>query len=817
MIDSVAVIGGGTCGCQIAWQCAMHGVPVAVIERNSATARLAEDRMRAIGEQLLDSRVLPERGIVQANRLIQVLDDGRAWAQNVDLLIESVTEERDIKREVFAYYASICPSQTIFTTNSSYFLPSTFIAASGRPDRLLGFHFHVPVWLANAADVMPHSRTDPEVVEQVRQFAIRIGQVPIVAKREYPGYVFNALLHPLLVEALSVARKGVVDPEQVDLAWRTVTKMSVGPFGMIRLIGPATVQRILETGAQLLGDQQLRLNASYLENLASQWNGDERTVVEDVAHRFLAMWFPDPLDDRLQHRIRSIGPACIIGSESASLSLVHALRSSEIPTAAIHSDFIFKSPHSLSSDVIESLHRCPHLFLLLPSNQESVAKETLSSDTTQLLGVLTLIQQWWCHWASHDDAFPASASLTIATDHDAGFGGMVRALMIELEGERKLGPVVRLVETSRQAMEFQSIQIVRETAIAQAEVLTGQPEERARRYSTVQIRYRDDHRQRLVFETAPLTNLPDDSVQDTSEIQDTRWLVVGGGQGVAFQMAYRLGQLGAGRLVLVGSTQPEEGLPNASDTKAVKELRKRIMKDAYENGQRPEESWEQVRGTIELQSNLRRLQESGISYEYVVSDVTVSDDFVARLNMLYGRHGFDGVIYGAGWERSKRLAKRNRDEFGKTLDWNLGGLVTLCQYIDRLHESLLPRWFVINNSLSARFGAAGQVDCALAKGVASSLASRLAKRWVNCRTVGIEWPKWQGEGMAGINESRLILKSFGHHTIPIDEGLRHFERELLTDARDANITLVHPDEIPVRMRSSTPYTMGTAEKTRRNQ
>lgn len=172
MINSVILVGGGTCGCQVAWQLALHDVPVTLVERDDASRNLARDRLASVASSLAAAGLVSGTRLRDCESSITLLSEESTpelvdqTAGTCDLILESVTEDRETKRAVFARFASCAPSQVIFATNSSYLLPSTFINASGRPERLAGFHFHVPVWYANAVDIMPHARTDLAVVNE---------------------------------------------------------------------------------------------------------------------------------------------------------------------------------------------------------------------------------------------------------------------------------------------------------------------------------------------------------------------------------------------------------------------------------------------------------------------------------------------------------------------------------------------------------------------------------------------------------------------------------------------------------------------------
>ena len=182
-----------------------------------------------------------------------------------DLLSEAVPEDPDLKGRVFAEWNAACPPRTIFLTNTSTLLPSQFAKASGRAERLLALHFHLPVWVNNLADVMPHPGTAPKVTDLVVAFARRIGQVPIELRREYNGYVFNSMYSALNRAAITLAQQRVASIEDIDRAWMHVMKARVGPLGALDAVGLDTTWMITDYWARQLDDEQLRANAAFLK------------------------------------------------------------------------------------------------------------------------------------------------------------------------------------------------------------------------------------------------------------------------------------------------------------------------------------------------------------------------------------------------------------------------------------------------------------------------------------------------------------------------------------------------------------------------
>jgi 3-hydroxybutyryl-CoA dehydrogenase len=175
-----------------------------------------------------------------------------------------------LKGRVFAQFNGLCPPRTIFTTNTSSFVPSMFAEASGRPAQFAAFHFHHVVWVSNVVDIMPHPGTATETVDLLHAFAQRIGQIPILCRKENHGYVFNAMLNALNGAALTLVANGVASAQDVDRAWMGVMKMPVGPFGILDRVGLDTAWDITAHWATALGDPQLQKNADLLKEYVDQ-------------------------------------------------------------------------------------------------------------------------------------------------------------------------------------------------------------------------------------------------------------------------------------------------------------------------------------------------------------------------------------------------------------------------------------------------------------------------------------------------------------------------------------------------------------------
>lgn len=236
-VRRILMIGSGTMGTQIGWQFATHGYDVVLYDVSDRALGNAAAALDRFAQEFTDGGLLVAAGARQARSRIRLESDAAKAAQGVSLVSESVLENLDLKRRVFAQFHELCPPEAVFTTNTSFLLPSKIAGSTGRPEQFCAFHFHQPVWDSNVVDVMPHPGTHSEVVTLLRRLALRIDQVPIVLKKESPGYVFNAMLDAILSAAMQLRAEEVATIEEVDRAWMGVTKMPIGPFGILDLVG----------------------------------------------------------------------------------------------------------------------------------------------------------------------------------------------------------------------------------------------------------------------------------------------------------------------------------------------------------------------------------------------------------------------------------------------------------------------------------------------------------------------------------------------------------------------------------------------------
>ena len=265
-IKNVLIVGTGTLGSQIGFQCAMRGFRTTMYDTQADALEGCKQRHQRIGEKVKVQIGKTVDEVAATHAKLSYTTDLATAASDCDLVSESVPEDPELKRQVFAQLHEVCPGHTIFTTNSSTLLPSEIADGTGRPERFLALHFANQIWVNNIGEVMKHSGTDPEVFERVLTFAAEIGMVPIRLEKEWRGYVLNAMLVPLLTAAQSLVANGIATPEDVDRTWMISTKAPAGPFATIDVIGLQTAYTIGDLLATTTGDPQYRKNADYLKD-----------------------------------------------------------------------------------------------------------------------------------------------------------------------------------------------------------------------------------------------------------------------------------------------------------------------------------------------------------------------------------------------------------------------------------------------------------------------------------------------------------------------------------------------------------------------
>ncbi|MCC5920154.1 MAG: 3-hydroxyacyl-CoA dehydrogenase [Cyclobacteriaceae bacterium] len=243
-IKNFLVVGAGTLGSRVALQAAISGYQVTVYDVTEKALEASKKTMDKITSQLIKSGQLDERSSSQVNQNLFFTLDLDEACKHADFINESVTEDVEIKKKVWKQLGEKCPEHTLFTTNTSYMLPSWFAEVSGRPAKFCAFHFH-DVFYSRVVDVMPHEGTDPAFCDLLMEVGRKLNQVPVYIKKEWPGYIFNTMLLALLGAAGRLLSHEVASFQDIDRSWMVNFHMPMGPFGIMDSIGLDTAYHVV--------------------------------------------------------------------------------------------------------------------------------------------------------------------------------------------------------------------------------------------------------------------------------------------------------------------------------------------------------------------------------------------------------------------------------------------------------------------------------------------------------------------------------------------------------------------------------------------
>lgn len=261
----IVVAGGGILGSQIAFQTAYSGFDVTILIREDDSVDSLMQKLEKLEQTYIETIKLMSkkedyaRGIAGAHftkrdalrrvnkalKLITIEVDQKKALKDADLLIESITENYDIKTAFYKQISELLPSKTVIVTNSSTLLPSKLAKSTGRKEKFLSMHFANSIWKNNIAEIMVHSDTNKKYMKEVVAFAEAINMIPLKAMEEKSGYLLNSMLVPFLLSAMDLVANGVSDPATIDKAWTLGTGAPKGPFEIIDTVGLETAKNIV--------------------------------------------------------------------------------------------------------------------------------------------------------------------------------------------------------------------------------------------------------------------------------------------------------------------------------------------------------------------------------------------------------------------------------------------------------------------------------------------------------------------------------------------------------------------------------------------
>lgn len=236
-IETVAVIGLGTLGSQIAMQAAAYGFDVAGFDPNASAFATSQEKIRSAMQMVGKGPTYPVGRWGEIAGKVRLVSDLATAAQGADLVIEVVAENVELKRKVFAEIDRLAPPDAILATNSSSIPISRIESATARSQLCLNMHFYQPAVGMPMTDLMGGTCTSAETLASARDFVRAIDCVPLPVQKEILGFCFNNVWRSVKRQTLYMWAGGFVDFRDIDRAWMVFTGMSYGPFFLMDLVG----------------------------------------------------------------------------------------------------------------------------------------------------------------------------------------------------------------------------------------------------------------------------------------------------------------------------------------------------------------------------------------------------------------------------------------------------------------------------------------------------------------------------------------------------------------------------------------------------
>ena len=233
-IETVCFIGAGTMGCSNALVAAVSGYQVELFDISEENLKQVSKRFKEFAPFLVGAGYCTPAALKAAFGRISVGADLEKATANADLVSESAYEDRDVKREIHQQLDKLCPEKTILTTNTSSLLVSDIEDVVQRGDRFAALHFYLG---SRLVDIVAGPRTTPGTVDILCRYVESLELVPMVLKKENPGYIMNALLGSVLMTASALVVEGLATVEEIDRAYMRGFKSPMGPFGIMDMIG----------------------------------------------------------------------------------------------------------------------------------------------------------------------------------------------------------------------------------------------------------------------------------------------------------------------------------------------------------------------------------------------------------------------------------------------------------------------------------------------------------------------------------------------------------------------------------------------------
>ncbi len=270
-IKKIGIIGAGQMGHGIAHVCALAGLDVILTDTDSealqnAIATVDKNLNRLASRKRIDEALVkPALEHISTGAGLDALKD-------CDVAIEAATENEDLKVKIFEELCPLLKESTIIATNTSSISITRLAASTDRPGPFVGMHFMNPVPLMELVELIRGIATDSETYETIRELTKKLGKTPVNAE-DFPAFIVNRILLPMLNEAVYTLYEGVGSVEAIDIAMRLGTNHPMGPLELADFIGLDTCLAIMNVLHEGLADSKYRPCPLLVKYVEAGWLG----------------------------------------------------------------------------------------------------------------------------------------------------------------------------------------------------------------------------------------------------------------------------------------------------------------------------------------------------------------------------------------------------------------------------------------------------------------------------------------------------------------------------------------------------------------
>ena len=270
-LNRVGVIGAGQMGRGIAHVCALAGCDVVITDASSEALAKAKPQIEAnLSRQVARGRIRDDDKAAALGRIVT----GAAYApfRDCDIVIEAATERESVKREVFQKLVPHLKPEALVATNTSSISITRLAAATDRPAKFIGMHFMNPVPVMTLVELIRGIATDEPTFEAVRDLAVRLGKTPVAAE-DFPAFIVNRVLMPMVNEAVYTLHEGVGSVEAIDTAMKLGANHPMGPLELADFIGLDTCLAVMQVLHEGLADSKYRPCPLLVKYVEAGWLG----------------------------------------------------------------------------------------------------------------------------------------------------------------------------------------------------------------------------------------------------------------------------------------------------------------------------------------------------------------------------------------------------------------------------------------------------------------------------------------------------------------------------------------------------------------